>query len=117
MCACSSCYQMSEACLPRCCAPPDIVRPSDRAVGLDCAGVIRAGKPVSQDRAGWAWEPLATTTAWNYQIGARLTALAPVGPVRQQPGPTTKPGRHQDQCLKHAAAHAALSRLSVRYDF
>lgn len=35
-----------------------------------CNAVAPAGKPVSQDRAGWSWEPLATTTAWNFHIGA-----------------------------------------------
>lgn len=34
-----------------------------------CNAVAPAGKPVSQDRAGWSWEPLATTTAWNFHIG------------------------------------------------
>lgn len=31
-----------------------------------------AGVPISQDRAGWGWQPIATTTAWNFQYGVLL---------------------------------------------
>lgn len=35
---------------------------------------------MSQDRGGWDWQPIASTTAWNFQYGVlnpKPSALSP----------------------------------------
>ena len=85
---CSSYATTNGAPVLRCRASPAAVMPVCRGAGAGHAGITFAGKPVSQDRAGWAWEPLATTTAWNYQIGARFPSPGPTSPIVQQPSPS-----------------------------